>query len=193
MTHWPEQPVNIITKWLKDHSPSFVVADFGCGNANRKCYSTIQFSRLFDSLRQSIFSILFQVMLGLQEMSRTKSTRLISFPKTHQLLLVICQMHVSCSSIAVWGLTKIWIVILPKWKIGWSNMCTPFWMGFLFWSLDICRPLLTHLRWMLLYFVCRWWGLTTQVTFRKLTEFLNLGQSAILLCNSVSYFLMFTC
>lgn len=31
MSHWPEQPVNIITKWLKDHSPSLVVADFGCG------------------------------------------------------------------------------------------------------------------------------------------------------------------
>lgn len=33
MLHWPEQPVNIITKWLKDHSPSLVVADFGCGMA----------------------------------------------------------------------------------------------------------------------------------------------------------------
>ncbi|XP_009799120.1 ribosomal RNA-processing protein 8 [Nicotiana tabacum] len=32
MLHWPEQPVNIITKWLKDHSPSLVVADFGCGD-----------------------------------------------------------------------------------------------------------------------------------------------------------------
>lgn len=31
MMHWPEQPVNIIIKWLKDHSPSLVVADFGCG------------------------------------------------------------------------------------------------------------------------------------------------------------------
>lgn len=31
MLHWPEQPVNTITKWLKDHSPSLVVADFGCG------------------------------------------------------------------------------------------------------------------------------------------------------------------
>ncbi|KAF3444564.1 hypothetical protein FNV43_RR14256 [Rhamnella rubrinervis] len=33
MSHWPEQPVNIIIKWLKDHSPSLVVADFGCGDA----------------------------------------------------------------------------------------------------------------------------------------------------------------
>ncbi|KAK9272675.1 hypothetical protein L1049_003052 [Liquidambar formosana] len=33
MSHWPEQPVNIIIKWLKDHSPSLIVADFGCGDA----------------------------------------------------------------------------------------------------------------------------------------------------------------
>ncbi|CAH9113443.1 unnamed protein product [Cuscuta epithymum] len=33
MSHWPEQPVNIIIKWLKDHDPSLVVADFGCGDA----------------------------------------------------------------------------------------------------------------------------------------------------------------
>ncbi|KAG5527192.1 hypothetical protein RHGRI_028180 [Rhododendron griersonianum] len=33
MTHWPEQPVNIIIKWLKDRSPSLLVADFGCGDA----------------------------------------------------------------------------------------------------------------------------------------------------------------
>ncbi|XP_062151472.1 ribosomal RNA-processing protein 8 [Alnus glutinosa] len=33
MSHWPEKPVNIIIKWLKDHSPSLVVADFGCGDA----------------------------------------------------------------------------------------------------------------------------------------------------------------
>ncbi|KAM7267439.1 hypothetical protein ACFE04_009605 [Oxalis oulophora] len=32
MSHWPELPVNIIIKWLKDHSPSLVVADFGCGD-----------------------------------------------------------------------------------------------------------------------------------------------------------------
>ncbi|KAF7129157.1 hypothetical protein RHSIM_Rhsim10G0016000 [Rhododendron simsii] len=34
MTHWPEQPVNIIIKWLKDCSPSLLVADFGCGDAH---------------------------------------------------------------------------------------------------------------------------------------------------------------
>ncbi|CAK9161758.1 unnamed protein product [Ilex paraguariensis] len=33
MAHWPEQPVNIIIKWLKNHSPSLIVADFGCGDA----------------------------------------------------------------------------------------------------------------------------------------------------------------
>ncbi|KAH7670596.1 25S rRNA (adenine(645)-N(1))-methyltransferase protein [Dioscorea alata] len=33
MSHWPEQPVNIIIKWLKNHSSSMVVADFGCGSA----------------------------------------------------------------------------------------------------------------------------------------------------------------
>ncbi|GAV78708.1 Methyltransf_8 domain-containing protein [Cephalotus follicularis] len=33
MLHWPDQPVNIIIKWLKDHNPSLVVADFGCGDA----------------------------------------------------------------------------------------------------------------------------------------------------------------
>lgn len=33
MSHWPEQPVNVITKWLKGHSTSLVVADFGCGDA----------------------------------------------------------------------------------------------------------------------------------------------------------------
>ena len=31
MSHWPEQPVNIIIEWLKAHSSSLVVADFGCG------------------------------------------------------------------------------------------------------------------------------------------------------------------
>lgn len=51
MTHWPEQPVNIITKWLKDHSPSLVVADFGCGdarlgrNVKNKVYSLDLISR----------------------------------------------------------------------------------------------------------------------------------------------------
>ncbi|XP_008784309.2 ribosomal RNA-processing protein 8 [Phoenix dactylifera] len=34
MSHWPEQPVNIIIRWLKSHSTSLIVADFGCGNAS---------------------------------------------------------------------------------------------------------------------------------------------------------------
>ncbi|XP_052142592.1 ribosomal RNA-processing protein 8 [Oryza glaberrima] len=33
MSHWPEQPVNVIINWLKSHSASWTVADFGCGNA----------------------------------------------------------------------------------------------------------------------------------------------------------------
>ncbi|XVE84043.1 hypothetical protein DITRI_Ditri16bG0137100 [Diplodiscus trichospermus] len=34
MLHWPEQPINIIIKWLKDHSSSLILADFGCGDAH---------------------------------------------------------------------------------------------------------------------------------------------------------------
>lgn len=45
MSHWPEQPVNIIINWLKDRSPSLVVADFGCGDA-----------RLAKSLKNKVFS-----------------------------------------------------------------------------------------------------------------------------------------
>ncbi|PSR87554.1 Ribosomal RNA-processing protein [Actinidia chinensis var. chinensis] len=33
MSHWPEQPINIVINWLKDRSPSLLVADFGCGDA----------------------------------------------------------------------------------------------------------------------------------------------------------------
>ncbi|KNA16042.1 hypothetical protein SOVF_092780 [Spinacia oleracea] len=33
MSHWPELPVNVIIKWLKDREPSYIVADFGCGDA----------------------------------------------------------------------------------------------------------------------------------------------------------------
>ncbi|EES04714.1 hypothetical protein BDA96_04G091400 [Sorghum bicolor] len=33
MSHWPEQPVNVIINWLKSHNASWTVADFGCGNA----------------------------------------------------------------------------------------------------------------------------------------------------------------
>ncbi|CAL1358140.1 unnamed protein product [Linum trigynum] len=45
MSHWPEQPVNVIIKWLKDHNRSFVVADFGCGDA-----------RLAKSVQNKVFS-----------------------------------------------------------------------------------------------------------------------------------------
>ncbi|KAF3777874.1 Ribosomal RNA-processing protein 8 [Nymphaea thermarum] len=45
MSHWPVQPVDSIIKWLKDHSPSFVVADFGCGDARiAKCVKNVVFS-----------------------------------------------------------------------------------------------------------------------------------------------------
>ncbi|VFQ77326.1 unnamed protein product [Cuscuta campestris] len=46
MSHWPEQPVNIIIKWIKDHDPSLVVADFGCGDA-----------RLSRNVKNKVFSI----------------------------------------------------------------------------------------------------------------------------------------
>ncbi|CAL1391709.1 unnamed protein product [Linum trigynum] len=45
MAHWPEQPVNVIIKWLKDHNRSFVVADFGCGDA-----------RLAKNVKNKVFS-----------------------------------------------------------------------------------------------------------------------------------------
>ena len=31
MSHWPEQPVNVIINWLKRHNAAWTVADFGCG------------------------------------------------------------------------------------------------------------------------------------------------------------------
>ncbi|GLU11346.1 hypothetical protein SLE2022_281010 [Rubroshorea leprosula] len=46
MSHWPEQPVNIIIKWLQDHRPSLTVADFGCGDA-----------RLAKNVKNKVFSI----------------------------------------------------------------------------------------------------------------------------------------
>ncbi|KAI3685151.1 hypothetical protein L6452_34386 [Arctium lappa] len=46
MSRWPEQPVNIIMKWLKDRSSSLVVADFGCGDA-----------RLAKGVKNKVFSI----------------------------------------------------------------------------------------------------------------------------------------
>lgn len=46
MSNWPEQPVNVIIKWLKNRNSSLVVADFGCGNA---C--------LAKSVKNKVFSI----------------------------------------------------------------------------------------------------------------------------------------
>ncbi|XP_023553583.1 ribosomal RNA-processing protein 8-like [Cucurbita pepo subsp. pepo] len=45
MSHWPELPVNLIIKWLKEHDPSFMVADFGCGDA-----------RLAKNVKNKVFS-----------------------------------------------------------------------------------------------------------------------------------------
>ncbi|KAH9313118.1 hypothetical protein KI387_028153, partial [Taxus chinensis] len=45
MSHWPQQPVDVITKWLKQCSLSLVVADFGCGDAKlAKCIKNKVFS-----------------------------------------------------------------------------------------------------------------------------------------------------
>lgn len=46
MTHWPELPVNVIIKWLKDRTPSLIVADFGCGDA-----------RLAKTVKNKVYSI----------------------------------------------------------------------------------------------------------------------------------------
>ncbi|KAL5718125.1 25S rRNA (adenine(645)-N(1))-methyltransferase [Ranunculus cassubicifolius] len=46
MSHWPEQPLNIIIKWLKERNSSLVVADFGCGDA-----------RLAKNVKNKVFSI----------------------------------------------------------------------------------------------------------------------------------------
>ncbi|KAL3629175.1 hypothetical protein CASFOL_026397 [Castilleja foliolosa] len=45
MSHWPEQPNDIIIKWIKKNTPSFVIADFGCGDA-----------RLSRSVKNKVFS-----------------------------------------------------------------------------------------------------------------------------------------
>nr|CAD1836394.1 unnamed protein product [Ananas comosus var. bracteatus] len=46
MSHWPEQPVNIIIKWLRSHGSSLTVADFGCGDA-----------RIARNVKNKVFSI----------------------------------------------------------------------------------------------------------------------------------------
>lgn len=43
MTHWPELPVNVIIKWLKDRTPSLIVADFGCGRPSIHAYFNLIF------------------------------------------------------------------------------------------------------------------------------------------------------
>ncbi|KAJ4961448.1 hypothetical protein NE237_021358 [Protea cynaroides] len=46
MSHWPEQPVNIIIQWLKNQSTTLKVVDFGCGDA-----------RLAKNVKNKVFSI----------------------------------------------------------------------------------------------------------------------------------------
>ncbi|KAJ3675289.1 hypothetical protein LUZ60_004331 [Juncus effusus] len=46
MSHWPEQPVNIIIKWLKSRNSNLTVADFGCGDA-----------RIAKTVKNKVFSI----------------------------------------------------------------------------------------------------------------------------------------
>lgn len=45
MSRWPVQPNDVIIKWIKDHSPSLIVADFGCGDG-----------RLAKSVENKVFS-----------------------------------------------------------------------------------------------------------------------------------------
>ncbi|KAL0866664.1 hypothetical protein Bca101_045782 [Brassica carinata] len=45
MSNWPELPVNSIINWLSSRSSSFVVADFGCGDA-----------RIAKSVKNKVFS-----------------------------------------------------------------------------------------------------------------------------------------
>ena len=45
MSHWPEQVVNIITKWLTGHNPSLVVADFGCGESLLNSFSIANYCK----------------------------------------------------------------------------------------------------------------------------------------------------
>lgn len=81
MSHWPEQPVNIITAWLKDRNPSLVVADFGCGKNHMILLLTIspivkafKFNNLFNHL----YCALLQGRQCLQKVSLIKSFLLIS-------------------------------------------------------------------------------------------------------------------
>ena len=45
MSHWPEQAVNIIMKWLTGRNPSLVVADFGCGESLLNYFSIANYSK----------------------------------------------------------------------------------------------------------------------------------------------------
>lgn len=43
MSLWPEQPNDVIIKWIKDRSPSLDVADFGCGKNLQLLYRILYF------------------------------------------------------------------------------------------------------------------------------------------------------
>ena len=45
MSHWPEQAVNIIMKWLTGRNPSLVVADFGCGESLLNSFSIANYCK----------------------------------------------------------------------------------------------------------------------------------------------------
>lgn len=62
MSHWPEQPVNIIAKWLKSRNPSLTVADFGCGKRLFLSFTFLYFNAIF-AFRCEVFLILITVTL----------------------------------------------------------------------------------------------------------------------------------
>lgn len=78
MSHWPEQPVNIIIKWLKSRNPSLTVADFGCGKQlflSLPCVSVLAFRcKIF--LIQIITSMLF--ILGDARLAKNVKNKVFS-------------------------------------------------------------------------------------------------------------------
>lgn len=57
MSHWPEQPVNIIISWLKSRSSSLIVADFGCGENARN--NVFQSCKLYFCILNTLVEMLF--------------------------------------------------------------------------------------------------------------------------------------
>lgn len=104
MTHWPEQPVNIIIQWLKDHSPSLVVADFGCGEilvTLLVAYWSCKF--IYIIVRICYFSILLVMIITLHyltgdaRLSRSVKNKVFSFDLVaHNSSVVACDMANVC-------------------------------------------------------------------------------------------------